>query len=301
MPSPTCIHRTKILLHDTPLATPMAIRRARHFPHLFACRSPGIGDSGGMTKRLSALIVALLFLLPHRAPADVLIVADEFPAMEVLRNQLREDERLTSQLVRQDQLPQKLDAYSAVVVYIHKALGSPAEKAFIHYAEGGGKLVVLHHSISSGKRTNDQWFQFLGVALPTGEFSQGGYQWIEPATLDILNLNPDHFITTNGVHYPKQIRFRAAALSTGWTNLPAFTLPDSEVYLNHQHKSPHTLLLGLNYRDPKTGLDYQQTTAGWIKPAGRGWVIYLMAGHRREDFEDPAYSRIVRNAVIFQP
>ena len=33
-------------------------------------------------------------------------------------------------------------------------MGEPAEKTFIQYAESGGKLVLLHHSISSGKRPN---------------------------------------------------------------------------------------------------------------------------------------------------
>ena len=39
----------------------------------------------------------------------------------------------------------------------------------------------------------------------------------------------------------------------------------------------------------------------WLKPAGRGWVIYLMPGHRWSDFENGAYGRIVLNAIIFKP
>ncbi len=255
-----------------------------------------------MIKYLAGL-VALVGWLGAAAGihAEVLFVADEFPAMETLAAQLRQSEHLNSRVVRQDQMPAPLGQFSAVVVYIHKALTVSAEQAFMDYALGGGKLVLLHHSISSGKRTNDQWFAFLGVDLALGDVSRGGYKWIEPATLDLVNLNPGHFIMTNGVNYPLQLPFAPSGATKAGDQLPGFTLPDSEVYLNHVHTGPHTLLMGLRYHDPKSGVDYHQPTAGWVKSAGRGTVVYLMPGHRREDFENPAYSRIVRNAILFQP
>jgi type 1 glutamine amidotransferase len=46
---------------------------------------------------------------------------------------------------------------------------------------------------------------------------------------------------------------------------------------------------------------YMQNTAGWIRLAGKGWIIYLSPGHSMKDFENPTYSRIVLNAVIFKP
>ena len=36
---------------------------------------------------------------------------------------------------------------------------------------------------------------------------------------------------------------------------------------------------------------------GWLRPAGKGWVIYLMPGHTVHDFENPIYGRIVLNAI----
>jgi len=44
-----------------------------------------------------------------------------------------------------------------------------------------------------------------------------------------------------------------------------------------------------------------QNHAGWIKSADRGWIIYLLPGHSAKDFEQPAYARIVLNAVIWKP
>jgi type 1 glutamine amidotransferase len=61
------------------------------------------------------------------------------------------------------------------------------------------------------------------------------------------------------------------------------------------------LLMGLKYTDAKTGTTYTQDRSGWVKPAGKGWVIYLMPGHTQKDFENPAYGRIVLNAIIWKP
>jgi type 1 glutamine amidotransferase len=44
-----------------------------------------------------------------------------------------------------------------------------------------------------------------------------------------------------------------------------------------------------------------QDTAGWTRRAGKGWIIYLMPGHHKEEFADPTYARIVLNAVIYKP
>jgi len=137
--------------------------------------------------------------------------------------------------------------------------------------------------------------------LPEGDLSQGGYKWIEGITWDLVELNTSHFIMTNRVTYPARITYAATNAPAGDGDIPGFTLEHDEVYLNHVLTGPRTLLMGLKYTDAKTGQTYQQDTAGWIKPAGKGWIIYLMPGHKAEDFENPAYGRIVLNAVIFKP
>src|SRR5262249_3708978 len=115
---------------------------------------------------IKSIVFSVLLLVATTALADVLIVADEFPAMEVLASKLKSDENISSKVVSQKDLPEKLSAFEAVAVYIHKDLSETAENAFISYALGGGKVVLLHHSISSGKRKNAHWFSFLGVSLP---------------------------------------------------------------------------------------------------------------------------------------
>lgn len=246
-----------------------------------------------------AFTCVLLACAPSPA-ADVLIVADELPAMEVLAGRMKALEGIAAVVVPQDKMPPGLSGYAAVIVYIHRNLDAAAERAFIDYTTGGGRLVVLHHSISSGKRKNRDWFPFLGVDLPAGDVGKGGYKWIEPATLDVVNLAPGHFITTNRVVYPTNLAWTASAAGAAGPR-PGFVLPESEVYLNHAWTAERTPLLGLRFTDPKSGKTWMQGTAGWIKPAGRGRVVYLMPGHSVLDFENPVYVRIVVNAVIFKP
>jgi hypothetical protein len=245
------------------------------------------------------ILLGCLLWACQAAKADVLIVADEFPAMQVLAAKLQADQGVASQLVAQTNMPASLSAFEAVIVYIHLGLLESAEAAFIAYTQQGGKLIVLHHSISSGKRRNRDWFPFLGVSLPEGEVDRGGYKWTEGVTLELVKLAPDHFITTNRVHYPARISWRGGEAKAAERLLPGFVLPHSEVYLNHVLAGPRTLLLGLRYTDAASGKTYEQTHAGWVKRSAKGWIVYLMAGHSTLDFQDPTYSRLVLNAVAW--
>jgi len=254
-------------------------------------------DTGFWGAPFRALIL-LLFSIARLSSAEVLIVADEFPAMQVVATKLKSDAHIESTLLSQDKLPPTLTNYEAVVVYIHGALSEKAEDAFIDYTQTGGKLVLLHHSISSGKRKNPHWFKFLGVSLPEGDLSQDGYKWIEGISFELVNLNPNHFIMTNQIRYPEQIAYSTTNVVNSST-LPGFKLAETEVYINHVHTEPRTLLMGLKFTYPTNRITYMQDRAGWLKPAGKGWIIYLMPGHTKHDFESPIYGQIVLNAVTW--
>jgi hypothetical protein len=238
--------------------------------------------------------LAFLLCLPLLAASEVLIVADEMPAMQVLAARLEAGAGARCTLVRQTEIPASLERFSALIVYIHGRIGEPAEKTFIDYANSGGKLVLLHHSISSGKRPNQFWFPFLGISLPEGDVAQGGYKYYEGIVMDMVNLAPKHFITTNKVRYPSTTSFKGS-------DLPCFELDDTEVYLNHVFSGERTILLGVKFKEPKSGALYMQDTGGWYRPAGKGWVFYFMAGHSVHEFENSSYSQIVVNAISFKP
>jgi hypothetical protein len=251
--------------------------------------------------RSLAVVAGLLLMLPSpvraasKAEVPVLIVADEVPAMEVLAKQLADRVHAKTTIVnsKQDPLPEALAPYHAVLVYIHGSLTETAEKAFLAYAEAGGNLILLHHSISSGKRKNAAWFPALGITLPTGELADGGYKYIDDATWDLVNLAPGHPIL-RGVKFPKTVAY------TGGKKLPALTLEGTEIYLNQVLEGPRTLLLGLRYDEPKSGKLFTQDTAAWTKPLGKGRISYFMPGHKKTDFDLPAYAQMIANAVTYK-
>jgi type 1 glutamine amidotransferase len=253
--------------------------------------------------RVTLVMLALVsFRGAHAADADkatekekngglpVLIVADEIPAMEVLAKELSARAHASATVVKQPDLPSSLASFKAVLVYIHGGLKEEAEKALISYAQEGGNLVLLHHSISSGKRKNATWLPAMGVKLPEGDFAAGGYKYIDGATWDVVNLAPANPIT-RGIKFPKTITY-----SDGKKH-PALTLDETEIYLNHELEGPRTVLLGLKYQDPKTEKVYQQDTAAWTRPLGKGRVTYFMPGHKATDFQNPVYAQLIANAV----
>ncbi len=241
---------------------------------------------------MNRFLLFSLLCYPLLAAKSVLIVSDGVP-VQILAVQLKAH-GINSDTVSQQSMPAKLAAYPAALVYIHAALSESAEKAFIDYATSGGKLIVLHHSISSQKRQNPAWMQFLGVSLPEGDVTQGGYKYYDPVPMTLVNLAPKDWITTHAVHWESRTEYRGE-------DRDAIELPATEVYVNHVLNGQHTILLGLKFVDKKSGVTYMQDPAGWYKKAGKGWVMYFMAGHSGKEFEDPAYAQILTNAVTFKP
>jgi len=236
-------------------------------------------------------VMRLALLMPLCLPlaaADVLMVVDEIPAMQVLARHLKQGAGLDSAIVEQPALPKELGSYRAVAVYVHGNLDPAAENAAIAYARAGGRLILLHHSISSGKRRNREWFPFLGVRLPQGDAAGGGYKWLDPVEWEMVCLAPGNPIVTRGVKY-------SARAAYGGRERPAIRFSHSEVYLNHVLTGKRTVLMGLKYRDA-AGKVWEQPTAAWSMRAGKGTVLYFMAGHSAAEFEDAAYSRILVNA-----
>ncbi len=243
------------------------------------------GSAGLAAKVSSAILEAL--------SPKVLIVADEIPAMKLLAGRWESEASARCTIVRQEELPADLSGFDAVAVYIHGGIAPATEQAALAYAREGGRLILLHHSISSGKRKNAAWLPAFGVTLPAGDFSAGGYAYREDISLDIVNLAPGHPITTDGVAYPAQSSYR------GGPAVPSFRLHETEVYLNHVYSGQRTSLLGFIYRDEKSGKTYMQDSAGWFMGLGKGLVFYFMPGHSARDFEDPSYVRILVNALLY--
>lgn len=248
-------------------------------------------------RRIIPALIACCVVSPGCRAQDVLIVADEFHAMQMLALHLEADTKVHTRIIGQLKMPASLASYRAVMVYLHGELQAPAEHKFIEYAKGGGTLILLHHTISSRKRENKDWFNFLHIELPAKPFADGGYMYFDPVTFQAVNLAAGNPVTTKGVTYDQKTAF-SVEVESGKT-LPATSFPDTEVYVNHVLGGSRTLLLGMKYTDAKSGKTYLQNTAGWMLPTEKGVVFYFMMGHRAEDFDNAAYRRILDNSVEY--
>jgi hypothetical protein len=272
--------------------------------------------------RLHALLIILLSAgsaaLPRaeerRAPQPararyVLIVMDEREQMEALAKYLKAKGQVDATIVDQKSAPQDWSPYDAVIGYIHGALQEPIELKIIDYTKKGGRYVCLHHSISSGKATNRHYFDFLGVRLPGGEISSqpavpgDHYAWRHDVDFTVVNLNPGHHITSHGVTWPDTVTYRPSDGPSAERAYPAFTLKQAEPYMNVQFTDGRekTVLLGFKYLDDRNGALFMQDREGWLKPSGKGWIVYLQMGHTTQELEHPAVAQMVLNAVTWQP
>jgi len=241
----------------------------------------------------------------------VLIIQDETLQMEVLSSFLQEHGPFDVTVVDQNALPEDFSIYEAVILYIHGGMDEPVELRAIQYTKDGGRLVLLHHSISSGKARNKYYFDFLGMRLDDPGHSSGpvepggGYGWRDEGTggagvtLTVVNLNPGHYITSHLVNWPDTIRYTPSDFPSAGGDYPAIHLPHSEVYLNHKFTDGRekTVLMGLKYYDDRVDHTFMQDRAGWIKPQGQGMVVYLMPGHSASDYQNPNIAQIVLNAI----
>lgn len=252
---------------------------------------------------VSLLLMALAVGASACAGEKILIVQDELPQMEFLAGFLSKTCGYDVEVKAQAEMPADISPFRGVLVYVHGELFEGPEKTLIAYAKGGGKLILLHHSISSGKRKNKHWFDFLGIKLPEGSWEKGGYRWIEPVGQKVVNVNPTHYVTSHEVKYDGKISFQSDKVKAG--EYPCFFLKEnSEVYLNHTFTDgdEKTLLLGFVYDGKEvSGKKIMQNTSGWLKKVGRGWLIYLQPGHLVEDFQSAAFRQIIVNAIRWQP
>lgn len=241
------------------------------------------------------LLLLLSLISGPLQAVDVLIIKDELPQMQVLADVLTHQGGHKVTMVNQEQLPADLSAYAAVVLYLHFRLYEKTEQAVMDYANTGGRLVVLHHSISSGKRANANWFDFLKIRLEAKPLLQGGYAYREPVDLQLVNLQPKHPITSQQVRWPETAAYNSRTL-------PAVTLTHTEVYLNHilLDDRDRTILCGFRYFDVETGRWFIQDRAAWLKQCGNGSVFFFMFGHKNNDFENPVLTQILLNGISFR-
>lgn len=241
----------------------------------------------------------------ERAPASrrTLIVADDPKPMQVLAEFLRSRGGCDVRYVGQADLPADLAPLAGIFMYIHSRMHRPCEKALVAYAEGGGRLIILHHGIASARRANPAWLRLTGIHIPPRDHPHHPWGVIGNTTHTLVNLAPGHYVTTHGVTYDRTVEYVSPIDPARRGRFPAFDLEKTEVFLNQQFTDgkAKTVLFGFKCTDPKTGQVIMQDTSGWLKPAGKGWVFYFQPGHCPSDFADRNYAQIILNALTWQP
>jgi type 1 glutamine amidotransferase len=183
-------------------------------------------------------------------------------------------------------------------MYVHKELEKNAEQALINYANNGGTLIVLHHGIASAKMKNPAWLDFVGIRLNPPQ-TDHGWKVLSQTTHTMVNLAPDHFITSNKINYNKVVDFVTNDSEVFSGNYQAFDLLDTEIFMNQQFadKSKKVVLYGFISGDGKE----MQPTSAWYQKTGKGWLFYFQAGHQIADFENKNFSQIILNTLNWKP
>jgi hypothetical protein len=190
--------------------------------------------------------------------------------------------------------PQARDA--VVFMYVHATLKPEIEDALIRYAEGGGRLIVLHHGMASGKMRNTRWPAFLGIRILPRDAPDDAWIVLR-GDVDVVNLAPGHWITAQGVRWPETVAYTPSDAPSAEQQLPAFRLPDTEFFHNQLFTDARrkTVLLGVKVTAGAGTV--MQDRGGWMMPAGRGLVFYFQPGHFARDFENPTFLQILVNSA----
>jgi len=250
-------------------------------------------------KRIFLLTFLLLFILlsvscNQKGKTKILIVADEWSQMHALAREINEDNKFEIDSVGQENFPQDLKEYDFVFMYLHKVLEEKTEKSLINYANQGGTLIVFHHGIASAKMNNPAWLAFLGIKLYPAE-EQYGWKVLQHSTHTLVNLSPNHFITTNKISYNKSEHFQSDYSEELKGEYPAFDLPDTEIFVNQRFIdiNKKNILFGFIADDAQI----MQPTSGWYQKTGEGWLFYFQPGHQISDFQNKNFKQVIQNTL----
>jgi hypothetical protein len=188
----------------------------------------------------------------------------------------------------------------AIFMYVHDAFDEKIEQFLIDWTNKGGRLIVLHHGMASARMKNKLWPDFLGVRILARDHPEHPWK-VFRGTFQVVNLQPDHWITTHDVVWPKTTSYTPSDGPAAEQQLRSFDLPNTELFHNQLFTDGRrkTVLLGM--KGEVEGRTLMQDRAGWVKPAGRGWVVYFQPGHEARDYEHPSFFQMIVNAVEWKP
>ena len=162
--------------------------------------------------------------------------------------------------------------YDAAVFYdMWREIDSSAMKGYLELTEKGVGLVFLHHSLVSYQG----WDEFTNII--GGKYHQPGAESDSSQIsgyahdLDLkISVLPGHPVTKDLSDF--------TILDEGYSNIEV--LPDVEILLHTEH-------------------ELSSPQMGWTHDYGNSHVVYLMLGHDKHAYENPAFQQLVRNAILY--
>jgi hypothetical protein len=185
-------------------------------------------------------------------------------------------------------------------MYIHDEFDPDIERSLIEWTERGGRLVVLHHGMASAKMRSSLWPGFLGVQILPRDHPVHPWK-VYRGTFQVVNLRPDHWVTSHKVQWPKRTRYTPSDNPSAEQELASFDLPDTELFHNQLFTDGRRKRVLLGMKGDVEGRTLMQDRAGWMMPAGKGHVFYFQPGHNAKDFENAAFLQMIVNAVEWLP
>ncbi len=234
--------------------------------------------------------------------AALQIVCDERPQMEVLKEWLQEQGHQVT-IFDQRNFATAPSKPAGIFMYVHGMLDEAAGKRLIRFAKEGGRLIILHHGIASAKLQSPGWMQFVGISILPRNASEYPWAVLSGVSFEMVNLAPGHYVTTHRIDYPAKASYRRSEQPSQGESLPAFTIADTEAYLNQLYTpgQRRILLFGMKCQDPIGGTSYEQDTGAWMMRSGKGWIFYFQPGHHARDFQVPQFRQILLNALTWKP
>ncbi|MCZ6634568.1 MAG: hypothetical protein O7G87_14280 [bacterium] len=233
---------------------------------------------------------------------QLFLIADEWPQMEPLIAYLTEQDHEVQTFKETDELPD-LSTFEVGFMFIHKPIEPHVLKALIAYPETGRRLIVLHHGIASGKLKSPEWLDFVGIHIEPKDAPVNPWTLMVDLTHTLVNLNPDHYITSHNITYPETCDYTSSDAPSYPVTRPAVTFHGTEFFKNQHFADGRdkTVLFGTRAEVPDTGEVIMQDRGGWLKPKGNGWLFYFQPGHLPADFENPIYRQIIHNCLTWTP
>jgi type 1 glutamine amidotransferase len=162
--------------------------------------------------------------------------------------------------------------FDAIVFYdMWREIDSAAINGYLEMTDQGVGLVFLHHSLVSYQ----DWDEFIkiigGKYHQPGEGSDSSQHSGYAHDLDLkVSVLPDHPVTKDMVDFTIH--------DEGYSNIEV--LPEVEILLqtNHELSAPQM---------------------GWTHQYRNSKVVYLMLGHDKKAYENPAFQKLVRNSIFY--